>query len=154
MIYFFVSLITYITYQTLKTRKALINQKNYKKWLFTKKNLISPELLGIVIIIIAFTTNPKITGLCMIVLYMILSLLEISKIKEKLKLNKQNIKVYIITTIIYLLIFSLFIIDYNNIQKEFFMVDHSKYYYMITIIIGYLHYLILLPIIKFKKKKA
>lgn len=148
MIYFFVSLITYITYQTLKTRKVLINQKKYKEWLFTKKNFITPELLGIVIIIIAFTTNSKITGICVIILYMILSLLEINKIKEKQKLNKQNIKIAITTIIVYLLMFLLFIIDYNNMQREFFMVDHSKYYYMISIIIGYLHYLILLPIIK------
>ena len=152
MIFFYISLSTYLCYLILKTNKSLLelnkskfNLKEYYKKITAKKYLFTPELFAIVLIIIAFNTNAKITGICMIVLYTILYLLLLKNKDKKIKIDKQIISTIIIFIIIYLGMFVLFFIDYLKLTHEFFLFDNTKYYYAITIIIGYLsNYVILI----------
>lgn len=147
MLYFFVSLITYFCFLGLKGRKALIgldkdkyDLKKFKKWLFTKQHFLTLELLGIFLIIISFIYSSKVVGICTIILYMALSLLEIKKDDSKFKLKKQDLKIIIPTLLIYIIAFGLICLDYYNFQKGLILYERVNYYYPIVIILGYILY--------------
>ena len=161
MLFLLISLVTYFTFLILKGRKALIilekdkyNIKKYKKDLFNKKNFLTLELLGLFLIIIAFFFNSKITFICTIILYMLLSLLEIKKMKNEFKFNKQNTKIILITVVIYIVIFTLIFIDYYNYFKGIITYDRTNFYYPIIFILGYILYFIIYLIAKLTIKSG
>jgi len=150
MLFLLISLVTYFTFLILKGRKALIildkdkyNIKKKKKDIINKQNFLTPELLGVLLIIVAFFFNSKITYICTIIFYMFLSLLEIKNMNNKFKFNKQNIKIIIITSVIYLIIFAIMSIDYYNYVKGMITYDRTNFYYPIIFIIGYILYFII-----------
>lgn len=152
MIFFYISLSTYLCFLFLKLHKSLLvlnkekfNLKKYHKWIINKENFINLELLGLIIIIIAFNADAKITGICMVILYTILYLYLFKDKQKKLTINKKIVSTIIICSLIYLGIFTIFLVDYLSLQKEFFLFDNSKYYYTVTILIGYFaNYIVLL----------
>ncbi|MBR2588044.1 MAG: hypothetical protein IKD77_02430, partial [Bacilli bacterium] len=94
MIYFIISLVTYFTFLILKGRKYLSylsNKKNNQKKIkpFTLDKYLTPELFGIVLIILVFFLNSKIIGILFIIFYTILSLIEIRN-SNSIKLNKNT----------------------------------------------------------------
>ncbi|MBQ9011444.1 MAG: hypothetical protein IJ093_02225 [Bacilli bacterium] len=150
MIFFYISLSTYLCFLVIKLHKGLItldkskfDLKKYHKNVFNKDNFLTPELLGIIIIIIAFNSNAKVTGVCMVILYTLLFLYFLREKQDKLSKNKKVVSTAVITGLIYISIFSLFLIDYLDLQNDFLIFDNSKLYYTITIIIGYLAYYII-----------
>ena len=162
IIFFFVSLITYFCFLVLKGREAFVNLEKskyniskFKKWVFTKKNFLTLELLGIFIIIIAFRFDIRTVGICTIVFYLLLSLLKIKSSKNKLEINESNKRQIWVTILVYVLIFGLIFIDYYIYQKGFIFYNRTIYYYPIAIIVGYLQYPIIYlvsAILKQKKK--
>lgn len=151
MIYFFISLVTFFCFQILKSRKALItieenkyDVKKYKNWLFQRENFATLEIAAILIVIICIFHGDKVAGISAVVFYMILSLLEIREVDKKFKFNKNNIKIIIPTIIIYLIFFGIIITDYMIVKDEVISFNHTTIYYLITVVIGYLSYLIIL----------
>ena len=160
MIFFFISLVTYFCFLILKTRKGLLNLEKtkynltkYKKWIFTKENIITLELLSIILIVLSLYQNSKTIEICAIVIYMFLSLIEIKNMKESTKIKKENKQIILITTLIYLLVFSVLTIDYIHNQTGYILKDHTTIYYSIIIVMGYLNYLIILFSAHLSKKK-
>ena len=163
MIFFFISLVTYFCFIILKSRKALLilekdkyDLKKFKKWIFTKENFVTLELLSIFLIVISIYHDDNVTGICTLILYMFLSLLFIKNIKEKFKLSKKSIKIIVPAAAIYLITFGLIITDYLLTQTGYIMHSHITIYYLIVIIIGYINYIIILFAVKvsIKAKKG
>ena len=100
MIFFYISLITYISYNILKYRSLLISldEENYnsvkynKRILKDKKRLLlGPELfLALILIILCITFNIKVIEICLIIAYMILFLYALKTKKGKFKLTKNK----------------------------------------------------------------
>ncbi|MBR3363200.1 MAG: hypothetical protein IKG40_04710 [Bacilli bacterium] len=158
MIYFIISLVTYFTFLILKGRKYLSylsNKKNNQKKIkpFTLDKYLTPELFGIVLIILVFFLNSKIIGILFIIFYTILSLIEIRN-SNSIKLNKNTKKIIIITIIIYLTAFIIIFIDYYNYQKGFIFYNRTNYYYILVFILGYLEYAIIYLSHKIVQKKS
>lgn len=169
MIFFYISLSTYLCYQVLKYKKGIIllneakgSLKKYSKSLIKNKKelFFTPELLVIILIIVAVNANAKITGICFVIFYMLMFLYMFRK-KEKLTLNKSNISLIVILLILFLLISVLFYFNNETLNSGFLIFDATWIYYIVFIILSYFSYIVLLiaAIINkpfeliFKKKK-
>lgn len=152
MIFFYVSLITYIIYTALKYQDALIllqktkyNTEKYKKSL-NKKLFINKELIIIPLIIIAINLDLKTIEISTIVAYMILSIIKLKE-KNKLKIEKKLINRVIPILIIFILLNIWFILDYksyHNVKGLIF--DNSAMYYILLYLFTYSSYIITLII--------
>lgn len=152
MIFFYVSLITYIIYTALKYQDALIllqktkyNTEKYKKSL-NKKLFINKELIIIPLIIIAINLDLKTIEISTIVAYMILSIIKLKE-KNKLKIEKKLITRVIPILIIFILLNIWFILDYksyHNVKGLIF--DNSAMYYILLYLFTYISYIITLII--------
>ncbi len=152
MIFFYISLVTYICFLILKGRKGIIllnnskgDLKKYSQTIFKngKQLFLTPEILAIILIIVAINANEKITGICFVIFYMLLFLYFLRKSKDKFKLNKGNIRLIVILAILFILINSLFCIHYMSFQSDFLLFDTKWIYYIISVIFGYLLYFII-----------
>ncbi len=152
MIFFYISLITYFCFLILKGRNGLIllnnNKGNLKKYRYTvikkgKELFLTPELLGIILIVIALNANEKITGISFVIFYMFLFLYLLRKSKAKFKLKKGNIRLIIIIALLFIFINILFYLHYMSFQSDFLLFDTEWMYYIASVILGYLLYFII-----------
>lgn len=105
--------------------------KDYKKFFLT------PELLFIVLVVIALNADAKTMGICMIVFYTLLFLYELKGFNGRIKLNADIIRTIFITLVIYVFVFILFVLAFNNSQNEFLIYDDRWLYYIIIILMAY-----------------
>lgn len=146
MLFLLISLSTFYLYFILKTFKAInvldkekFSTKKYFKEIFKNpaKYFGTLELFFIVLIIVALCTNAKVAGICTVLFYMILCLLELKK-REKLKLKANNVRVFIITLLLFAALNVPIMIDSYNYQNSFASFDPTFIYYSILYIIMYL----------------
>ena len=146
MAFFLISLSTFYIYWFLKTNKAInilernkFNVKKYFKELFIApiKTFGLIELSFIVLALIAFVTDDKVTGICTVIFYMGLSLIAI-KGKPKFNFKAPNIRVLIITFLIFAAINVPIIIDCYNYQNTFTSFNPMFIYYIILYVTMYL----------------
>lgn len=116
--------------------------KNYIKKI--NKNFLTPEVLAIILIIVALNADVKIMGICMAVFYTLVFLYELKIKKDKLEIDK-NIIILISTTVfVYVLASAGICLDYANVQNYFLVYDHSWIYYIIVILMGYFSYYVII----------
>ncbi len=152
MIFFYISLSTFICYQVLKYRQgiSILNEtktlKQYsKKIIKNKKELfLTPELLAIILIIIAVNANAKITGICFVIFYTLMFIYMFRKIKTKVTLKKENISLIIILCILFILLGILFYFNNQMLNSGFLIFDPTWIYYILLIILSYFSYVILI----------
>lgn len=163
MIFFYISLITYLSYNILKYRSLLISldEENYNTIKYNKrilkdkkKLLIGPELfLALIIIILCITFNIKVIEISMILAYMILFLYALKNKKGKIKFNRKNKIIIIFLLIIYILLNIWFILDYASYHDpNNFIFENSPLYYIILIVMSYLSPYIILVVNLLTKK--
>ena len=152
MIFFFISLSTYLCYLVLKYQKglALFKKENYAvksygKYLVKhpKEIFLTPEILNIIIIVVAINTDVKIAGICMVIFYMIMFLYELRKFDKKIKMDINIVRILIVTLIIYIALSIWFVLDYNALQNDLLIFDHRWIYYVIVILLGYFSYFVI-----------
>ena len=150
MIFFYVSLTTFICFLVLKYRKGimLLNSVNNnlgkytKKLLKEKKNLfLTPELLSIILIIVAVNTDAKITGICFVVFYTFMFLYFLKNYEGKFKFTKRNISLITILIILFLFINFLFYMNYLSFKDGFLVFDTFWMYYITLVFISYFSYI-------------
>ena len=150
MIFFYISLSTYICFNIIKYKQTLFNlQKNkydikkYWSWIFTnyRQTFLNKELLSIILIIIAVNFNLKIVGSCTVIFYTLMFLLDF-KMKNKLKINKQMVLRMIAITLIYLGVNIWFVLDYISYHYADIIFDNTAFYYIILILMSYFAYII------------
>lgn len=152
MIFFYISLVTYFCFLILKGRKGIIllnsSKGSLKKYFQNikingKELFLTPELLALILVVIALNANEKTMGICFVIFYMLLFLYFLRKTKDKFKLKKGNISLIIILIIFFILINAIFFIHYMSIQDDFFIFNTMWIYYIISVIVGYLLYFII-----------
>ena len=145
MIFFYISLSTYICFNIVKYRKSLYalqqnkyNIKEFGKWIFNnnKQTFLTPELLAIVLLVIISNFDIKVTGIAVVIFYTLMFLIEYKK-KVKLKINKKLIFRIIIILLIFIGLNIWFILD--SLKP---LSDNVKLYYIILIFISYLSYFV------------
>lgn len=153
MIFFYISLSTYFCYQILKYRQGLVllneangSLKKYSKSLIKNKKelFFTPELLAIILIVIAVNTDAKITGICFVIFYTLMFLYMFRKKKEKLVLNKSNVILIVILLILFLLLDILFYFNDEMLNSGFLIFDATWIYYIVFAILSYFSYVALL----------
>ncbi|MBR3229693.1 MAG: hypothetical protein IKF91_02565 [Bacilli bacterium] len=152
MIYFYISLLTYYVYMTLKYKDSLVllqktnyNSAKYKKSI-NKKVFINKELIIILLIIIAVNFNLKTIEIATIITYMILSLLKL-KDKNKIKIEKKLIIRLLTLLTVFILLNIWFILDYKSYHNPKGLIfDNTALYYIILYLFTYTSYLITLII--------
>jgi len=153
VIFFFISLSTYFCYLVLKYQKNLevlqsnkFNMKNYLSCIKenSKKWFLTPELTGFILIVIALNADAKVMGICMVIFYTLMYLYELKGFKKHIKLNADIIRTILITLVIYILVFIMFILDFNKSQSEFLIYDNRYLYYIIMIIMSYFSFIVVL----------
>ena len=151
MIFFYISLSTYLCFNIIKYKQILYhlkenkyNIKSYTKWLkkHIKEIFVNKEMLSIIAIIIALNFDLKVIGVAIVILYTVLFLLNYKK-TNKLKIDRQIITRLIILSLIYIGLNIYFIIDYNSFHSGNIIGDNTVLYYLILIIISYLSYFIM-----------
>lgn len=151
MIFFYISLSTYICFNIIKYRqifsdlqKNKYSLKSYNKWLAqnSKSLFINKELLSIILIIIAVNFDLKIIGISTVVLYTILFLLNYKK-KNKVKVNYKLITRSIILILMYIGLNTWFILDFISYHNALIIFDNTAFYYIVLVIISYFSYLIM-----------
>ncbi len=147
MIFFYISLITYFCVLILKSRNIIILLNNSKGKLKTyyhniiknkKKLFLTPEILGLVLIIIALNANEKIMGICFVIFYTLLFLYFLKDVKNKFKLKKGNGLLITILIIFFVVINILFVVHYIITHAGFFWFNTTWIYYIVLIIFAYL----------------
>ena len=146
MLFLLISLSTFYLYFILKSFKAInvLDKEKFKTKKYFKEIFKTPlkyfgllELGFIILIIIALCTNPKVAGICTVIFYMVLCLLEL-KNREKFKLKANNVRVFIITLLLFAALNVPIIIDSYNYQNSFASFDPTFIYYSILYVIMYL----------------
>ena len=109
MIFFFISLSTYLCYLILKYQRQLkiLQDNNFDITKNPRETFVTPEILGFVIIIMALFADAKIVGICMVGFYTLLFLAELRDFK-KVNFNSDSIKTIIFIMILYVLLFLVF----------------------------------------------
>ncbi len=151
MIFFYISLSTYICFNIIKYKKIFselqknkYNFKSYNKWISKniKEILINKELLSIILIIIAVNFNLKVIGVSAVILYTILFLFNY-KNKNKIKVEKKLITRLIILALLYIGLNIYFILDYIAFHYADIVLDNTASYYIILAIISYFSYFVI-----------
>lgn len=124
--------------------KNKYNVKTYNHWLSNhfKETFINKELLSIILIIITLNFDLKVIGVCTVILYTVLFLLDYKK-KNQVKINTQFIIRLIILIILYVALNIWFIIDYISYHYADIVFDNTAVYYIILIAASYFSYLIM-----------
>lgn len=146
MIFFFISLSTYLCYLILKYQRQLkiVQDNNFDiKSLgnYISKNprdvFITPEILGFAIIIMALFVDAKIVGICMVGFYTLLFLAELRNFK-KVKFNNDSIRTIMFVIILYVLVF----LGFGLFNQ--YVSDSIWIYYAIVIGLSYLSLFVIL----------
>ena len=143
MIYFYISLLTYIFYTGIKYKESLYllskkkyNNKEYFYEVKKTKYFFTEELLIIPLIIIALNLDLKTIEISTLTVYTFLSLKNIKKIKTKIQ--KKTITRIIILIIIQILLNIWFIKDYNSYHNPKGLIfDNTSLYYIILYLFTY-----------------
>lgn len=150
MIFFYISLSTYICFNIIKFKKALVNLqkckygiKKYGDWIFKNytETFINKELLALILLVISLNFNIKILGVATVIFYTLMFLLEYKK-KTKLKINRQITLRIIITILIFLGVNIWFIVDYISYHYADIIFDNTAFYYIVLILMSYFAYII------------
>lgn len=145
MIFFYISLSTYICFNIIKYKNNLYTlQKNkydikkYGQWIFKnyKQTFLNKELLSIVLIIIAFNFNLKIIGVSTVIFYTIMFLLDYKK-KVKLKIDKPMINKIVLSILVFIGLNIWFILDYISYHYADIIFDNTAFYYIILVLFSY-----------------
>ncbi len=145
MIFFYISLSTYICFNIIKYKNNLYTlQKNkydikkYGQWIFKnyKQTFLNKELLSIVLIIIAFNFNLKIIGVSTVIFYTIMFLLDYKK-KVKLKIDKPMINKIVLLILVFIGLNIWFILDYISYHYADIIFDNTAFYYIILVLFSY-----------------
>lgn len=153
MIFFFISLSTYLCYLILKTGKSLAILEHEKfsvvksfQWILKnpKKVFLNFELLAFILIVIALNSEAKVMGICMIIFYIFMFLWMFNGYKKMPKFNSDMVRTGIITFILYILIIVGCMLVYNQSQQEFLIYDDRWLYYIIVILAMYFNCFIVL----------
>lgn len=145
MIYFYISLSTYLCYNIVKYKNILNklqeNQYNIKKYInYIFKNaktlFLTPELLSIIVIILAFETNLKVIGVANIIVYTLLFLLNYKK-KNKVKLESKMITRLVLIVLMNIGLNIYFILDYMSYHYADIIFDNTPMYYIVLIAVTY-----------------
>ena len=145
MIFFYISLSTYICFNIIKYKNNLYTlQKNkydikkYGQWIFKnyKQTFLNKELLSIVLIIIAFNFNLKIIGVSTVIFYTIMFLLDYKK-KVKLKIDKPMINKIVLLILVFIGLNIWFILDYMSYHYADIIFDNTAFYYIILVLFSY-----------------
>ena len=146
MIFFFISLSTYLCYLILKYQRQLgefqdckCDMKQYGSHIVKnpRETFVTPEILGLVIIVMAVFADAKIVGICMVGFYTLLFLAELRNFK-KVKLNSDSTKTIMFIVILYFLLFLGFGLC------SYYVFDSVWLYYTIVIGLSYLSPLVIL----------
>ncbi len=152
MIYFYVSLSTYICFCIIKYRESLhylqkdkYDTKKYGNRISKdfKNIFITPELLSLVLIIVSLNFNIKVLGICTIIIYMLLFLYKLKNKNKDLKIDKKIKLRIVITLLIYVILNIWFCIDYKLRHGAGIIFDNTALYYIILIIVTYLSYIVI-----------
>ena len=147
MIYFYVSLITYICYCMIKYRESLYylikdkyDNKKYKKRICKEyRNIfITPELLTLFLIPISLLLNIKVLEICMIIIYALLFLNKLKTNNKEIKKEKKLTIRKVIIILIYIMLNIWFYIDYKTNYGE----ERTLIYYTVLALTTYLSYII------------
>ncbi len=150
MIFFYISLSTYICFNLIKYKKALFNlQKNkydiktYGSWIFKnyKQTFLNKELLSIILLIITFNFNLKVIGVCTVIFYTLMFLLDFKK-KIKIKINNQMIARIIAIVVIFIGLNIWFVLDYMSYHYADIIFDNTAFYYIVLIMMSYFAYIV------------
>lgn len=168
MIFFYISLSTYICFNIIKYKQVLIslqknkyNIKNYSQWIFQnyRQTLLNKELLALILIVITLNFNLKVIGVCTVIFYTLMFLLDFKK-KSKLKIDSKMITRIIIIILIYIGVNIWFIADYISYHYADIIFDNTAFYYIVLILMSYFSYIIALvanviarPFDRFLKEK-
>ena len=145
MIFFYISLSTYICFNIIKYKKSFFAlQKNkysikeYGKWIFKnyKEVFLNKELLAIILLIITLKFNLKVIGVSTVIFYTLMFLLDYKK-KIKLKMNKQMISRIVITILVFIDLNIWFIADYISYHYADIIFDNTALYYIVLILMSY-----------------
>ncbi len=151
MIFFYISLSTYICFNIIKYKKIFsilqknkYNLKSYGHWIASnaKDIFINKELLSIILIIITVNFDLKVIGVSTVIFYTIFFLLNYKK-KNKIKVNSKFITRLIILIILYAILNLWFIIDYISYHYADIVFDNTAFYYIILVAISYFSYIII-----------
>lgn len=153
MIFFFVSLSTYFCFLVLKYRNGLLDFETcdyssgkYGSYILKniRKLFVTPEILVFALIIVLYNVETKIDGICMVVFYCLLSLFMIKKLSGKFIFDKNKVLVILFSLLVYICLFTFFILDYNYLMSGYFIYERLYLYYIILALIGYFSPLVLL----------
>lgn len=151
MVFFLTSLSTFYVYYILKSAKIigfLANEKydikKYFKKITKEKNITFNllELAFVILILIAFVTNEKMAGMCTVILYMVLCL-KIIKEKQNFKFNLNNIRTFIISTLIFIVLNIVVLLDYKESMKMFLNYNPVFIYYTLLYVAMYFIWIII-----------
>lgn len=150
MIFFYISLSTYICFNIIKYKKSLYslqknkyNIKSYGSWIFKnyKQTFLNKELLAILLLIVTFNFDLKVIGISTVVFYTLMFLFEFKK-KVKIKINKQMVSRIIIIILMFIGLNIWFIIDYLSYHYADIIFDNTALYYIILIFLSYFSYFV------------
>lgn len=150
MIFFYISLSTYICFNIIKYKNTLYTlQKNkydikkYGQWIFKnyKQTFLNKELLSIILIIITFNFNLKIIGVSTVIFYTIMFLLDYKK-KIKLKIDKPMINKIVLLILVFIGLNIWFILDYISYHYADIIFDNTAFYYIILVLFSYFSYFV------------
>lgn len=150
MIFFYISLSTYICFNIIKYKNTLYTlQKNkydikkYGQWIFKNYNqtFLNKELLSIILIIITFNFNLKIIGVSTVIFYTIMFLLDYKK-KVKLKIDKPMINKIVLLILVFIGLNIWFILDYISYHYADIIFDNTAFYYIVLVLFSYFSYLV------------
>ena len=148
MIFFYISLSTYICFNIIKYKKSLYAlQKNkygiksYGKWIFQnyKQVFLNKEILAILLLIITFNFDLKVIGISTVIFYTFMFLFDY-KNKVKIKMNKQMISRIIVISLMFIGLNIWFIVDYLSYHYADIIFDNTALYYIILIFVSYFSY--------------
>ena len=148
MIFFYISLSTYICFNIIKYKKSLYAlQKNkygiksYGKWTFQnyKQVFLNKEILAILLLIITFNFDLKVIGISTVIFYTFMFLFDY-KNKVKIKMNKQMISRIIVISLMFIGLNIWFIVDYLSYHYADIIFDNTALYYIILIFVSYFSY--------------
>ena len=151
MIYFYISLLTYMCFCIIKYRDALhyLEKAKYDSSKYIKeikkdfnKIFINPELVILILIIIALNCDIKVLGISTIIIYMFLFLYKLKTNNQDLKITKKTKTRIIGILLIYLALNIWFCIDYNDYHSAEIIFDNTALYYIILNIITYMSHIV------------
>ena len=167
MIYFAISLVTFLGYTILKylnglskASKTKFNLQKYFKEITKKENFLTFELLGLIIIILAFNANAKVTEIGTLILYGFLFIRMIKGFENKISFDRKSKLISLLILVIYTTVLVLISMNALRFEYDFNIYENYGYYYSILIIMTYFIYYIIYVLlwlvnlfVKTKKKK-